>query len=325
MKTFLTLIRREFWEERGAFLTTPIVIGAVMIVLAILAISTSAVLVEKVNGEEFFVGKLVEGLQGMEASEVRLFWDINLFGLAAIFNVALFFVVFFYLLGSLYDDRKDRSFLFWKSMPVSDIQTVLSKLFAATLLAPLLMVLSVAATELILMVIGTLLLWNADLSPWDYLWGPAEPLRVWSLLLASYLVQALWMLPVWGWLILASAFARSKPFLWAVVPPVLFAIMQSWFNLTQYLRWDNNWMWKLLGERFLGGAVPLALVFEGGDSATRNQILRFENGELVEGDAPMTFGALVSRLGEGDLWWGVIVGTLFITAAIFIRRWRDDS
>ncbi|MEM8712859.1 MAG: hypothetical protein AAGG01_18055 [Planctomycetota bacterium] len=320
MKTFLTLIRREFWEERGAFLTTPIVIGGMMILFTLLALSASVILVEKVNGEEFVVGMLVQDIQEVDPRGVNGL----LFAIAAIFNVALFFVMFFYLLGSLYDDRKDRSFLFWKSMPVSDIQTVLSKLVAATIMAPLLMVACVAATEIILLIIGTFIFWSADLSAWELLWSPAQPLRVWSLLIGAYLVQALWMLPVWGWLLLASAFARSKPFLWAVVPPVLFAILQSWFNLTQYLRWDNNWMWKLLGERFLGGVVPLALVFDSGDG-TGNQILRFEDGELIEGEAPITFSALASRLVEADLWWGVLVGALFVTAAIFIRRWRDDS
>ncbi len=326
MKTFVTLLRRELWEERGAFISAPIWIGGIIIFLTLLALSAAAILVVRVNGEEFAVAQLVELLRNRSMAERELFYDGLLITTASFFNVALFFIMFFYLLGSLYDDRKDRSILFWKSMPISDLQTVLSKLASATIVAPLLMVAAVAVTELILLLIGSYIVWSADLGLIDYLWGPADPLYIWSLLIAAYLVQALWMLPIWGWLLLASAFSRSRPFLWAVMPPILFAVLQSWFNLTQYFRWDNNWMWKLLGERFLGGVVPLALSFDGGALGDSNNILRFDSeGELVQGQAPMTFSALGERLADAELWLGVLVGALFVAAAVLIRRYRDDT
>lgn len=327
MRTFLTLVRREFWEERGAFLTTPLVVGGVIVFFAILLLVVAAVVVVRVNGEEFVLAKLVEGLTRLSPAELDLAWNVNLYGLAGLFNVVLFFVVFFYLLGSLHEDRKDRSVLFWKSMPVSDLQTVLSKLVAATILAPALMVGALAVTHLLLMVITTFLLLSADLSPWGYLWAPADPLRVWLLLLAAYLVQGLWMLPIWGWLLLASAWARGRPFLWAVVPPILFAVLQTSFNIAQYLRWDDNWMWKLLGERLLGGVVPLSLIVDIGDDDGERvrQILRFEDGQLVESEAPMTFAGLFSRLADGELWWGVLVGSLFVAAAVWVRRFRNET
>ena len=326
--TFPTLLRRELWENRGSFLTTPIAVGSIMLFLVFLALSAAALLVDKVNGQEFFLGQLMLGLQNIDTGELEVAHNVQLFGVAAIFNFVLFIVVFFYLLGALYDDRKDRSILFWKSLPVSDLQTVLSKLVTATLVAPLLMLAAVAVTEILLMCIATALLWNADLSAWDYLWGPADPLQVWGLLVTAYVVQALWMLPVWGWLLLVSAFARSKPFLWAVLPPVFLAIMQSWFNLTQYFRWgwDANWMWQLLGERLLGGVVPMSFAMKfTDDGGFESGVIRMEDGNITESSASVTLNAILSRLGEADLWWGVIIGLAMIVGAIYIRRYRDES
>lgn len=320
MNAFMTLVRREFWENRGAFLTTPMVVGAILVFLALLTISGAAVLVEKVNGQEFVLAKAIEGLRSVDTQELDLFWDVNLLGISALFNAVLFFVVFFYLLGALYDDRKDRSILFWKSLPISDSATVLSKLIAAAILAPLLTIGVLAATQIVLMIIGTILLWHGGLNIWTYLWGPADPIYVWVLLLAAYIVQAFWMLPIWGWLLLTSAFARGKVFLWAVVPPILIGLFMSWFRITQYLRFDDHWWWKMLAERFFGGVVPVAMSI--GDDA---QVGLVSLNQATTSGLPISFAALGRRFGDPDLWWGVVIGGLFITGAIFIRRYRDDT
>ncbi|MDX1571205.1 MAG: hypothetical protein R3200_12035 [Xanthomonadales bacterium] len=324
MKAFVTLMRREFWENRGAFLTTPLVVGGLLIFFALLTISGAAVLVEKVNGQEFMIAQAVEQLKTVDPSRLELVWDANLFGLSALFNGVLFFVVFFYLLGALYDDRKDRSILFWKSLPISDTQTVMSKLTAAAIMAPLLTLGAMAATQIVLLLIATVLLWHADIGVWDYLWGPADPLYVWSLLLAGYVVHALWMAPIWGWLLLTSAFARGKAFLWAVVPPIMVGLFMSWFRITQYLRFDDHWWWKLLGERLFGGVLPIAMSV--GDDQAQVGIVGFSQLERVDdGSLPISFAALVRRFSDADLWWGLAIGAVFITGAIFIRRYRDDT
>ena len=259
-------------------------------------------------------------LKDVDLTDLDKIANVALFTITGIFNVALFFIVFFYLLGSLYDDRRDRSILFWKSLPISDAKTVASKLAAATVMAPLLFVFAIALTHMALMIIATFMVWNAGLGAWEYIWGPADPLDVWLLMIGAYAVQALWMLPVWGWLLLASAFAKSKPFLWAVVPPVMLAIMQSWFNLTRYFRWDDNWVWMVIGERMLGGVVPLAISIDDNDL----QVGR-EGFNEANNDPLITWSGLLERFSDPDIWWGLLVAGIFITAAIWIRRFRDDS
>src|SRR3546814_18250586 len=99
--------------------------------------------------------------------------------------IALAFVVFFYCLGALYDDRKDRSVLFWKSLPLSDSQTVLSKAASALLVAPLIATLAALATMLGFLVVASVMVMIHGGNPVALLWGPGSPMLLVGEVLAS--------------------------------------------------------------------------------------------------------------------------------------------
>ncbi|MDJ0652866.1 MAG: hypothetical protein QNJ40_01840 [Xanthomonadales bacterium] len=320
MKSFSFLLRREFWENRGAFFTLPLGIGGFFVFIAVAALTAAATFIEEIDGERFMLTKAVAEIKKVDPATLDVVWNLNLLGTSAIFHMVLLFVVFFYLLGSLYDDRRDRSILFWKSLPISDANTVLSKLVAGSLLAPALWVAAIAITQTTLLLITTIVFWLSDIPVYDYLWGPADPLETWLLLLASYAVQAFWMLPVWGWALLASSFARSKPFLWAVAPPVLLAVAYTWINATQYLRIDFS-VWTMIGNRILGGVVPIQFNIEGDNVQIGS--MRFTDDDVTE--LPITWGTLLERFTWPDMWWGILFGVVFIALAIYIRRYRDES
>ena len=321
MKTMLTLLRREFWENRGAFLTTPIVVGGLFVFITILAMSAAKLFVTKINGQEFVLSQIGTYLSKADPKDLEIGLDLNLLAFVTIFNAALFFVVFFYLLGSLYDDRKDRSILFWRSLPVSDLQTVVSKLISALLIAPAISLVMWFITTIILMILASFMLMGSEVSAMEYIWGPADPLMVMMLLGLGYLVQALWMLPIWGWLVFCSAFAKSKPFLWAVFTPAIVMILESWFNFIQYFNLSNVNFATWVLERFAQGTVPLALIYDDD----------FQIGGVVEiagaADAsfPLTIGSILGKLTTASLWIGVVIGIGFIAGAIYIRRYRDDT
>ncbi|MEO7917197.1 MAG: hypothetical protein ABIR16_06095, partial [Dokdonella sp.] len=140
MNTFKWLMKREYWEHRGGFLWTPFWITATVMILSVLGIVWAEVAGRRYApnisfgipwdklSAEISSGNLVQAGQGL---------DIIFVMFALLVSVALVFVVFFYLLGALYDDRKDRSVLFWKSLPVSDSQSVLAKVTTAAIGAPL--------------------------------------------------------------------------------------------------------------------------------------------------------------------------------------------
>ncbi|MFK7955110.1 MAG: hypothetical protein AB8B96_03370 [Lysobacterales bacterium] len=319
IKSFVVLLKREFWEHRGAFWTLPLGIGAFFVFVTVAALTALVTVIDEIDGEKFLLTKAVGAIREVPPQELEVLWDINLLGVSGIYHLILLFVVFFYFLGSLYDDRRDRSILFWKSLPVSDAKTTLSKLVSGAVVAPIFWVAAIALMHLAMLAIASVLFISSDIPVYEYLWGPADPLKIWGFMLAAYLVQAFWMLPVWGWALLASAFARSKPFLWAVAPPVLLGIVYEWIKVTQ-LRFDFNY-WRILGERLIGGVVPMDFEVENGSVSVGT--LNFDGDGITE--TPATFATIFGRFAEADMWWGIAFGVACIAAAIYIRRYRDDS
>ena len=141
-KTMYWLVKREFWEHRGGFFWAPLISGGVFLVLNLMALITGEVLgghnahFNSVGGIDFgghpgginlngnidadMLGKIGTGL------------DIAMYAVAGIVLMIMAVIVFFYCLGSLYDDRRDRSILFWKSLPISNRATVLCELFVVS-------------------------------------------------------------------------------------------------------------------------------------------------------------------------------------------------
>ncbi|HEY0660000.1 MAG TPA: hypothetical protein VGD21_01555, partial [Lysobacter sp.] len=227
-------------------------------------------------------------------------------------------VVFFYCLGSLYDDRRDRSVLFWKSLPISDRDTVLSKVASATLMAP-----AIAAIAAIATVFGSMVVYSFAVllhggNPVTMLWGPASPLKVSMHLLASIPVYALWALPTVGWLMLCSAWAKSKPFLWAIMIPIFAGIFVSWFDLMQLFDLETGWFWKNVVARSLLSVAPGSW---------------FDAAQLgdVDVDGPQAIHSVLSLrtmysvLATPQLWVGALAGAVMIFGAIRLRRWRDEG
>jgi ABC-2 type transport system permease protein len=236
---------------------------------------------------------------------------------AGLIGVVLFFVLFFYCIGSLYDDRRDRSVLFWKSLPLSDTATVASKAATALFIAPL-----VATAAAILTGIGFLILVSGyvafnGVNPLPLLWSSAAPLKVAANLIATIPVQALWALPTVGWLMLCSSWARSKPFLWAIALPIGSGVMVSWFDLMQTLAVPDSWYWKNVVARLLLSIAPGSWI----DSTNID-----DNFEAPE-DLLHLFdlGSAYSTMATPDLWIGAIAGIAMIVLAVHFRRKRDEG
>ena len=119
MRAYFALAKREIWEHKSLWIV-PAVIGGLGIVFALYGFGALLLAAHQgminINGD-------ITGVNSVEG--VRAF----IFGSAAFFNTVMLFMVWFYLMDTLHADRKDRSVLFWKSLPLSDTTTVLSKLF----------------------------------------------------------------------------------------------------------------------------------------------------------------------------------------------------
>ncbi|MGO9231126.1 MAG: ABC transporter permease [Bryobacteraceae bacterium] len=203
----------------------------------------------------------------------------------------------FYCLDALYGERRDRSILFWRSLPVSDLTTVLSKASVALIVLPLVIFAIIVATHLAMLLLHTVVLLasGAGLAALRIHTPLAE---LWVALLYGLAALALWHAPICGWLLLVSAWARRAVFLWASLPLLAICITEKVaFNTSQFA--------FFLGYRFWGG---LARAF----GTARPCCVPHPLGTLTPGNLLSTPG----------LWIGLAVAAIFLAAAARIRRYR---
>ncbi|MEJ2383404.1 MAG: hypothetical protein P8Y54_03305 [Xanthomonadales bacterium] len=316
MNRLLALIRREYWENKGALRTTPIVIGGIYIALMLMSFFTTA----QIDAELYTTKDLLRKVVTETTPEMRgvIMYQL-LLGSSVLFTIAMSFVVFFYLLGSLYDDRKDRSILFWKSLPASDTMTIASKLLTAMLVAPLTFFLGLLATHLLMAVIGSLMIWAIDGSPWDLFLSTVNPFKAWGLIAASWLANSIWALPLYGWLLLVSAFAPRVPLLFATLPPLLFSVLQTWIEFLRTFTLQNNVVGIIRDWFFNTPAILTAEVHDGEGRIALGVPL------TSEFDHAVTLSNMFDRLFSMQMLGGLAVAAVFLAGALWLRRRATES
>ena len=314
------LVKREYWESRRGFLWAQFWAAASILIITILGIIAGEVLKARV-GAQVDVSMGVNLSQILREATTRdmdqlvkaLDATMLLFGFVA--GMVLFFVVFFYLLGALYDDRKDRSVLFWKSLPLSDTGTVLSKAVAGVVVAPLIATIIVLAGYIGAQIVVSLWLLLHAVNPLP-LWTQAEPYGMWLRLLVMVPVNALWALPTVGWLLLWSAAVRSKPFLWAILVPIIAGMLNFWVGLLGVPHIRPDFYWGDIAGRLLLSVVPGSWINPDAHG------MRFRGAHDL---AAIDYPAMGHALASPQMWIGVVVGAALIAAAIWFRRWRDEA
>ena len=318
MNKLALLLKREYWEHRGGFLWAPVWTCVTILAVTVFGIFTAEVVGRRHSVHMgFSLDRLRTSLDANDMIQAGNALDMVQLMFGAITCVVLFFVLFFYLLGALYDDRRDRSVLFWKSLPVSDTSTVLSKALAAMLLAPLVSfaIATLAYLAFLLLVTIWTALHGVNVLPAI---GAAHPFGMFWRLLLTVPVDALWALPTIGWLLFWSAFARSKPFLWAVLLPLLAVFLNFWFGALGLPNFDNLVALKDIAARLLLSVMPGGWI---GDDAWSAMRFRFNDEDVVRSFDPSRVYAL---LGTANLWIGVAVGVALAFAASWMRGRRIE-
>ena len=319
------LLKREFWEHKGGFLWAPIWVGGISLLFTLITLIMGELALNsggaRFNGTPMIngldLGALTTNMNPADAEKLAV--AVSMSTASAMFwpMLVLGFVVFFYCLSSLYDERKDRSVLFWKSLPVSDRSTVLSKLISALVVAPALaMAVGIACMVGFLMILSVFVLIHHG-NPFTLLWSPSNLLTNAGFGIAVLPLYALWALPSAGWLLLCSVWAKSKPFLWAIAIPVFVGVMVSWFDLFSIFDLDRKWIWTNVVAHLLGGVFP------------GTWMVNVDPGSVLHNRGfPHPFDYLrqmYTVLATPQLWIGVIAGVAMIVASIRLRRWRDDG
>jgi ABC-2 type transport system permease protein len=320
---FTWLVRREFWEYRGSFFWAPLITAMIMLAITLMMLIFAEVTAQQhgVNMSGFNLSNITAHVSDGDIEQVHSALDMSLLGMCFPIGIVLFFVLFFYGLGSLHNDRADRSVLFWKSLPLSDTETVLAKLFAITLLGPVLAIVAMILLQVGFLVLLTLYAAFHGVNAIALLWSPTHLGSLWFRLILRVPVNALWALPSVGWLFLCSSFVRSKPFLWATLIPILSGILVVWFSLMQAFSLTSLWYWKNIVGRALLSLVPGSWAWF---DLSAESFTRIKNPTQIA-DAFLSLEALGHQLMSPQLWVGVVVGLAMIAASIYFRRRRIEA
>jgi ABC-2 type transport system permease protein len=308
------LVRREIWENRSLWIAPLVVAGVILVITAFGGVHIG-------EHDTFWFGTghtNLENIPDAQRDEVRqtmasvhdkqeMIYAFTLTMLTSVQMFSMMIVVFFYLLDAVLTERKDRSILFWKSLPLSDTEVVLSKVVTALVVAPLIVLVVSAVVGMLFgpvlwvrfhgSLVGDMMMpWNAGI--WLKMQG-----AFWMMTIAGIL----WFLPVAAYLLLVSVWARRNAFLWAILPPLALLAIEALLTHTRYFG-------HFLGRRFIG-------VFE---------LMNFDSGSrLASNDTMPGFAELAGHIGRVftslETWAGVLAGVVMILVVIRIRRFRDDS
>ena len=218
--TLMALFQRESWEHPNLIWRLPVGLVILNVVLAIVSVSLGLQYFGTENFKFEFNSQDLSFDQGGPGQAAATFFLISYFLLSQMVAIG-------YLLSALYEERKDRSILFWKSLPVSDFQVVLSKALMGLVVIPGLYLLAAMLTFMLVTVVlslgMTFLLPGTALFDGFLMAGLAvggEALRVFAL-------QIIWGAPVFLWVLLVSGLARGQPLIWAMGIPLLVLVVEK--------------------------------------------------------------------------------------------------
>lgn len=285
-RPFFWSVRRELWENHSIYVA-PLIAAAVVL---------------------FGCGMMAFGLPqrrlnalALESARQRAAIELPYDAAAMMIMFTAFIVGVFYCLDALYGERRDRSILFWKSLPVSDLTAVLSKAIVPLAILPLLTFAIIIATQFIMLLISTVALLPSGLAGTTWRLLPWFQLSI--ILLYGLVTMALWHAPLFGWLLLVSSWARRATFLWAVLPWLAVAAIEK-------IAFNTAYFAQMLSRRITGSFEDAFVVVHYPKDAHVPVVDR-----LTQLD-PLKF------LSAPGLWIGLVIAAGFLIAAIRMRRYR---
>jgi ABC-2 type transport system permease protein len=275
-RPFYWSVWRELWENRSIYVA-PSIVAAIILFGSFVA--------------SFHLPERRQNALLLDPTRQRAAIELPYDIVAMMLIFTAFIVGVFYCLDALHGERRDRSILFWKSLPVSDRTTVLSKVTVPLVVLPLLSFAIIVVTQFIMLLISTAVLLPRGLAATT--WANFNLFQQSLILLYGLVAIALWHAPIYGWALLVSGWVRRATFLWAILPLLAISFFEKiTFNTSHFA--------SMLKDRVLGFA-PQAFAFQ------------------VHAVPQVTPGRY---LGSPGLWIGLIFAAAFVIAAIRLRRYR---
>lgn len=296
MNAFMTLLKREWLEARTPFFWFQVsALGLFALFgLLLLMIGGSAEVEINIQSDgvspitHFFIN---EWSKQDWQERMLIFRNLTTAPFYLIYVIAALFM----LLGALYDERKDRSVLFWKSLPVTDLQTVLAKLVTAAWIAPAVLIVCAVLAQLLGLLGLSIFVWRGELGDASLLWWHSGILMGAFQLVLGFLIQGLWTLPILAYLLLISVSVPRMALLWAIALPVIPIMLEGALFQTRIIATG-------IAKHIEPAALPNFLGRE-------DRIMPVVS----------TVGDQLALLLNPDLWIGVIIGAAFLYAAARVR------
>jgi len=300
----IALLKREIWEHRSIFVTPA--------AIAVIATLGTIAMIVLASGFASELDVVIFGATNVAGDAERsIMLTLFFVGTSWLFVFASAILVIFYSLDSLYAERKDKSILFWRSLPVTDAEAVVSKLVTAIVVIPLITFAAIVVTHLINLTITSIWISIKGGDAGHLIWGSIPLLSDWLGALVFLLASSIWMSPFVGWFLFVSAFTKRSPLLMAFMPLALVILTEFIFLKSHYL-----------AESVLGRYPQLPLF-------GRLDIQSFfDEDRMIASDRAVTLldqMHLTQFFSSPSMWAGILVCGLLTTAAIYVRRYRDES
>ena len=300
----LALVKREIWEHRSIYVT-PIAIAVIVSLISLAGMVTVSAFDKEVHMALFSASNIAGDTERQAALTVFFL------GTSWVFLLALVILTTFYALDCLYAERKDKSILFWRSLPVTDAETVVSKLLTAVIVLPLVTVAAIVVTHLVNLLITTAWVMLKGGNAAHLIWSSVPLFDNWAAALIVTIASAVWMSPLIGWFLFVSAFTKRAPLLMAFMPLIIIPIMEWIFFRSKIFA-------SAVFSR--GEMIPLFREMDIGHFFDEERMV--VNEEIVSLLSHIDIGRF---LFSPSVWAGIVVCGLFTTAAIYVRRYRDES
>ncbi len=302
IRTQLALLQRELWEHRALYVTP-----AVIALLASLATITGQATISVFNEA---VDVAIIGGSNLGEAERSAAISALMMGIAVLIFMGMWILSIFYTLDSLYAERKDRSILFWRSLPCTDFETVLSKLLTTLIVIPLIAFVAIVITDIVILAIWSIWLMIKGGDAAHLIWSAAPLFDNWLATFIFLFSATLWGSPLIGWFLFVSGFSKRSPFLTAFLPLAILPMLEKIIFGT-----------STIGETIVSRAMPKPL-FRDVDPSTYFSDDRISADQFVSVLDLFDLGGFLTSV---ELWLGMLVCGLFTTAAIYVRRYRDES
>jgi ABC-2 type transport system permease protein len=288
----ITSFRKEIWEFKKTLFWVPLIIAVFII---------AAPLLKLMLMEDYQTSRLFENITNVDnmanIEGFARFFLATIMGMFVPFIMVSLIIQLYYFTTCLFDERRDLSVYFWRSLPVSDVLNVGVKLITGALVVPAIFMLAATFVVFVFLflalIVCTVLSLGYDVSLWG-LWVSADIIGNLTSIWLNLLPYALWMFPVFAWLMLASMFANKAPFLWAILPIAAILLIESF--VVEYLHLDGRFFLNTLREYFAFGQGMFP-----------NDVSDIESPKFI------LFSALSSKVS--------IVATLIGVALMYLTYW----